>query len=154
MLVEGHAAHCFSHRHVVKLDDRPFGEYFTRWFGEGVDIRLLERQRLYLRKESWWPSRFVLRDGEGNVLAKAKAAGMLTNAWDLTLGTGPASLVPAGWLSSAYTVRQDGQAIAEVDSMGCCGQWHVMTKGGNSPTDLLFVGLIYQTILERRRSAD
>ena len=155
MILEARSPSCFSGRYVLKLDGRPRGEYRGRWFSEGVDIRLTGRLRLHLQKASWLGSHFNLTDTNGDVLAEANRSGFLTSAWDLKLSTGAARLVSAGLFNTGFNVLQSGQTTGTVNRVGMCeGGWRVEGQVAFAETDLLFIGLVYHTILERRRSSD
>ncbi|MBT7817532.1 MAG: hypothetical protein HN566_12425 [Polaribacter sp.] len=155
MILEARSPSCFSDHYVLKLDGQARGEYRGRWFSEGVDIRLSGRRRLHLHKESWLGSHFNLADANGNVLAEANRSGFLTSAWDLALSTGSARLVSAGFFNTGFNVVQSRQTTGTVNRVGMCeGGWCVEVQGAFTETDLLLIGLIYHTILERRRSSD
>ena len=152
MILEARSPSCFSNHYVLKLDGQPQGDYRGRWFSEGIDIHLRGRRRLHLEKRSWIGSHFRLTDESGNVLAEANRSGFFTSAWDLALSNGPARLVSAGLFNTGYAVVQASQKAAEVNRIGMCeGGWFVRDQGTLEDTDLLFIGLIYRTILERRR---
>ena len=156
MLLEALSPSCWSDLYVLKLEGRPWGEYRGRWFSECVDIDLTGRRQLRLEKVGWLGSRFVLTDStDGRILAEADRSGLFTSAWDLRLSDGqPARLVSAGWLNTGYRVAQDGQIIAEISRVGLCnGGWAIEASRSLQETDLLFIGLIYHTIL-RRNAAD
>jgi hypothetical protein len=73
---------------------------------------------------------------------------------DLRLGSGSAQLVSAGWLNTGYTVLRGGQALADVNRVGLCiDGWTVSDGASLSDMDLLFIGLIYHTILRRNAAA-
>ena len=155
MMLEALSPSCWSDLYVLKLDGRPWGEYRGRWFSEGVDIHLIGRRQLRLDKAGWLGSRFALTDAsDGRVLAAADRSGVFTSAWDLHLSNGPARLASAGWFNTGYRVVQSGGALAEVNRVGLCnGGWAVGNGGALLETDLLFVGLIYHTILRRNAAA-
>lgn len=153
MQLEARSPSCFSNQYVLKLDGSPLGEFRGRWFSESTDIRMTGRQQLVLQKESWIGSHFTLRDHDGGVLAQADRAGWFTSEWDMSLSTGPARLLSAGFFNTGYFVTQNNQTIASVDRIGWCeGGWYVHTNDPLVITDLLLIGLIYHTILKRRRS--
>jgi hypothetical protein len=155
MILEAISPSCFSDRYVLKLDGRPAGEYRGRWFSECVDVRLTSRRHVSLEKAGWMGSRFSLTDrADGRVLAEADRSGLFTSAWDMRLSTGPARLRSAGWFNTAYQVFQGGKRMAEVDRVGWCNSgWAVHSEGTLQDTDLLFIGLIYHTILRRNAAA-
>lgn len=155
MLLEAISPSCFSDLYVLKLDGRPFGEFRGRWFSESIDIRLTNRRRLSLEKAGWMGSRFTLTDSaDGRILAAADRSGMFTSAWDVRLGTGGARLVSAGWFNTGYQVLQGDRVLADVNRVGFCnGGWAVSGDGKLQDTDLLFIGLIYHTILRRNAAA-
>jgi hypothetical protein len=155
MLLEARSPSCWSDHYVLKLDGRPWGEYRGRWFSEGVDIHLTGRRQLRLEKVGWLGSRFTLTDtADGRSLAAADRSGLFTSAWDLRLSTGPARLVSAGWFNTGYRVIQGRQDLADINRVGLCnGGWAVGDDGSLRETDLLFIGLIYHTILRRNAAA-
>lgn len=155
MTLEALSPSCWSDQYVLKLDGRSWGECRCRWFSEGVDIHLTGRRRLRLEKAGWSGSRFTLTDtADGRSLAEADRSGLFTSAWDLRLSNGPARLVSAGWFNTGYVVVQGGRALLEVNRVGLCnGGWAVSDRGSLRDTDLLFIGLIYHTVLRRNAAA-
>jgi hypothetical protein len=155
MMLKAISPTCWSDLYVLKLDGRPWGEYRGRWFSECVDIHLAGRRQLRLEKAGWLGSQFTLTDtADRRSLAKADRSGVFTSAWDLRLSTGPARLVSAGWFNTGYRVLQGGRAVAEINRVGLCnGGWAVGDVGALQETDLLFIGLIYHTILRRNASS-
>jgi hypothetical protein len=152
MRLEGEAANCFSTRFVLKLDDRPFGKFEGRWFGESLDVQLLERRKLIFRKKGAFTSEFDLVDTEGDkVLGRARRSGFFTSAWDLFLGAGEVKLVKVGWFGSSYQVTGNGEVLATVHRLGACSQsWEVESSAPLSDTDLLLIGLVFQVIQRRQ----
>jgi hypothetical protein len=155
VMLEALSPSCFSDLYVLKLDGRPWGEYRGRWFSESVDIRLIGRRGLGLEKAGWLGSRFTLTDtADGRVLAEADRSGLLTSAWNMRLSNGPARLISAGWFNTSYQVVQDGRTAGDVNRVGLCnGGWAVQGDGILRENDLLFIGLIYHTILRRNAAA-
>ena len=155
MILEALSPSCFSNVYVLKLDGRPWGEYHGRWFSENVDIRVSGRRNLVLAKTGWLGGQFKLTDStDHRVLATASRAGAFTSAWDLRLGHESARLTSAGWFNMAFQLSHGGKVVAKVDRVGACnGGWAVRHGGGLTPTDLLFVGMIYHTILRRNAAA-
>ena len=83
-------------------------------------------------------------------MAKADRSGLFTSAWDLRLSTGQAQLVSAGWFNMGYQVVRGGHVLADINRVGLCnGGWAVGNGNSLKDTDMLFVGLIYHTILRR-----
>jgi len=146
---------CFSSQYVLKLDGRSVGQFQGRWFGEGIDIRLTERLRLRFEKTSWLSSKFQLIDANSSdILAQGNRSGFFTGSWDISLSTGPANLVRTSLFSSAFEVQQDGKNVANASRIGWCeGGWEIEDKGTLDATDLVFVGLVYHTILQRQRNS-
>jgi hypothetical protein len=155
MMLEAVSPSCWSNQYVLKLDGRPWGEFRGRWFSECIDIRLTGHHQLHLEKASWLGSRFALTDtANGQVVAAADRSGVFTSAWDLRLSNGPGRLVSAGWFNTGYRVLQGGRALAEVNRIDLCnGGWAVGDGGSLQKSDLLFIGLIYHTILRRNAAA-
>src|SRR5262249_11715161 len=155
MMLEALSRSCWSDQYVLKLDRRNWGEYRGRWFSESVDIHLTGRRQLRLEKGSWLGSRFALTDTfDESVLADADRSGLFTSAWDLRLSIGPSRVVSAGWFNTGFRVVQDKRNLADIDRVGLCnGGWAIEDTGSLRDTDLLFIGLIYHTILRRNASA-
>jgi len=153
MILKARSPSCFSNRYVLKVDGRPLGEFRGRWMSERVEVHLRGQRRLCLEKQSWLGSRFTLTDAAGNVLAEANRSGVFTRAWDLSLSSGPARLVSAGMFNTGFLVEQDNLTLAEVNRIGLCeGGWFVKGDETYNEADLLFIGLIYHTILRRQAS--
>jgi len=153
-MLEALSPSCWSDLYVLKLDGRPWGEYRGRWFSEGVDIHLIGRRQLRLDKAGWLGSRFALTDAsDGRVLAAADRSGVFTSAWDLHLSNGPARLASAGWFNTGYRVIQGGRALAEINRVDFCNRGWAVDGESLQDTDLLFIGLIYHTILRRNAAA-
>ena len=155
MILEARSPNCFTDHYVLKLNGRPHGEFRGRWFSEGVDISLTSRRRLHLDKSSWAGSQFKLTDAsDGCILAEASRSGLFTSAWDLRLSNGPAQFVSAGFFNNGFMVVQGRETVAETNRVGTCeGGWYVQENGSLNEADLVFVGLIYHTILKRRAAA-
>ncbi len=154
MHLEARSPSCFSTQYLLKLDDRPVGQFKGRWFSEGIDIRLTERLQLHFEKSSWLGSDFRLIDvGTQEVLASGRRAGIFTRTWDLDLQSGPATLAPVGLLSTSYEVQRGGNCEARASRIDWCNRgWQVDSDGALDATDLVFVGLVYHTILQRQRN--
>jgi hypothetical protein len=154
-MLAARSSSCFSSHYLLQLNGRPHGEFSGRWFSEGIDIRLTNRRRLHLDKISWAGSHFRLIDGrDETVLCEASRGGFLTTAWDLTLSAGPARLVSAGIFNTGFRVLAGAKQIAEVDRTSMCdGGWVVQDSGIVREEDLLFIGLLFHTILRRRSDA-
>ena len=155
MTLEALSPSCWSDHYVLKLNGRPWGEFRGRWFSEHIDIHLTGRRQLRFEKSGWMGSRFALIDAvDSESLAEADRGGMFTSAWDLLLSNGRARLVSAGWFNTGYQVIQSAGVLADIDGVGLCnGGWAVTDDGSMRETDLLFVGLIYHTILRRNAAA-
>jgi hypothetical protein len=154
MILEAISPSCWSDTYVLKLDGRPWGEYRGRWFSECIDIRLVGHQELAVQKEGWLGGRFVLTATDGSILAEAERAGILTSAWELRLSNGTARLVSAGWFNTGYQVVLGGRILADINRTGFCGNdWVIEGSGSLERCDLLFVGLIYHTILRRNAAS-
>lgn len=154
MQLEARSPSCFSSQYLLKLDGRPVGQFRGRWFSEGIDIRLTERLQLHFEKTSWLSGEFRLLDASTQeVLAKGNRAGFFTRSWDLDLRSGSAQLAPAGIFSSAYKVVQGERIAAHASRIGWCeGGWLVEDDGTLDATDLVFVGLVYHTVLQRQQN--
>jgi hypothetical protein len=156
MILQAISPSCWSNTYVLKLDGHPWGEYRGRWFSECVDIRLIGHQELAMEKEGWLGNRFRLTNtADGCILAEADRTAVFTSAWELRLSNGPARLVSAGWFNTGYQVRRADSILAEVNKVGLLGNdWTVGSNGSLEKADLLFVGLIYCTILRRIARSD
>jgi len=154
MLLQARSPSCFSSEYLLKLDGRPVGRFRGRWFSEGIDVRLTERLKLHFEKTAWLGSKFQLLDANsGDVLADGRRSGFFTSKWDLNLSSGPAELRRTSLFSSALDVRQGGRNVAHAARIGWCeGGWQVTNEGTLDATDIVFVGLLYHTILKRQRS--
>ncbi len=146
---------CFSSQYVLKLDGRPVGQFQGRWFSEGINIRLTERLQLHFEKTSWLGSNFQLLDANSSeILAQGSRSGFFARNWNLSLRTGPAKLVRTSLFSTAFAVQQQGKNVANASRIGWCeGGWQVEDHGTLDATDLVFIGLVYHTILRRQRNS-
>ena len=152
MLLESRSPDCFSSRYVLKLDGRPVGSFSGRWFDEGMDVRCTGRRNLRFEKVSWLGSHFQLVGRDGTILAQADRNGFLTSSWTLQLDAADAELVSLGFFTTGYAVMAGSRKLAVVDrSSGCDGGWYVRGDESLRAEDLIFVGMIYHTILARRR---
>jgi len=152
MFLEARAASCFSSTYVLKLDDRAIGKYEGRWFSESLDLALTGRRRLEFRNVGWLSSHFELvATGDELMLASCCHSGIFTASWDLLLSTGPGQLVKEGWFGSGYEVQQGDAAMARVDRLGMCERGWLVDGGGElALEDMLLIGLVYHTILQRQ----
>jgi hypothetical protein len=154
MILECRAASCFSSEFVLKINDRPLGKCTSQWFSENLDVQLTQRRRLEFRKVGWFSSQFELVDlDDGGVVAGADSAGMFTSAWNARLSIGDALLQRAGWFDSAFELVQAEGILARVDRVGACERGWIVDGGDIlANEDLLMIGLIYHTILQRQRN--
>jgi hypothetical protein len=152
MLLEAQSAGCFSSRYLLRLDGHPHGECSTRWFGEGLDVRLLQQRQLVFEKEGLFSGRFLLVDcTTGQPLTAAGRSSIFTRNWDLHLSAGAAVMQSAGFFTNAYDVVQGEYKIAAVDRTGICStDWFVESYTPLSDIDLLTIGLVYHTVLRRQ----
>jgi hypothetical protein len=153
MTLEARAENCCSSTFILKLDGRPHGKFEGRWFSEGLDVQCTGRQRLQFQNVRWLGSEFVLQDLESQqTLARAVRSGIFTSSWDVELSIGQAQLVHAGWFDTAYLVQQDNEVQGRVDRLGMCDRgWYVQSQGDLDANDMIFIGLLYHTILQRER---
>jgi hypothetical protein len=156
MHLEAQSPSCFSTEYLLKLDGRPVGRFRGRWFSEGIDVRLTERLQLHFEKASWLGSDFRLIDANTEQsVASGSRAGFFTRTWDLDLRSGPAQLVASGLFSTGYQVWREGKTAASATRVGCCsGGWQVTSDDTLDATDVVFVGLVYHTILRRQRNSN
>ncbi|MFO0914256.1 MAG: hypothetical protein U0795_14955 [Pirellulales bacterium] len=155
MVVESLSQSCWSDHYLLKLDGRPWGEYRSRWFSEGMDVNLTGRRQLRLEKSGWMGSRFQLIDtSSAQRLAEAEQTGIFGVGWELRLGGRAARLVRPGWFSSDLAAMQGDRVVAKIHRVGWCQSgWSISDDGSLQDTDLLFIGLIYHTILRREAAA-
>ena len=151
MILEARSRSCFANDYVLKLADASIGTFQARALSEQVDVRLGRRRLLRFEKHSFFGSRLTLTDTTtGSIVAEADRAGTFTSAWDLRLSNGPARLVSAGMFNSGWVVEHAGHPMAEVNRLGMCdGSWYVNSHDVLAETDLIFIGLTYNTILRR-----
>ncbi|MEM6258962.1 MAG: hypothetical protein AAGI37_11675 [Planctomycetota bacterium] len=152
-MLETHTPSCFSSQYVLLDNGKPCGKFKGRTWSGHIDVSLLSRYRLVFKHEGFFSSRYTLMDqGTGSVLAGAQAAGMFTTAWDLSLGLGDCKMVSAGFFNQGFYVQQGSQRLAGVNvSGGCSGAWYVRPYVGMQLTDQVMIGLVFHTILRRRR---
>jgi hypothetical protein len=154
MILEARAASCFSWDYVLKINDRPIGKCSGRWLSENVEVQLTQRRHLEFRKVGWFGSQFELVDlTDGEVVAGAERAGIFSSAWEVRLSIGPGLFQCAGWFDSAYEFVQADDRLARVDRVGLCERGWIVDGGDILENeDLLMLGLIYQTDLQRRHN--
>jgi hypothetical protein len=140
---------------VLKLDGTACGHFQGRWMGESIEVQTTSQLRLQFQKTAWLASEFQLVEaGTGVALARGSRRGLLSRAWNLTLTTGPADMVSAGLLGTGYRVQQAGETVGEVNQRGWCASgWIVNADDRLARTDLIFIGLVYHTIWQRRRNS-
>jgi len=154
MILQAEPASCFSSTFVIKLDDHAIGKIEGRWFGESLEIALLERRRLTFEKVSWLSSHFrLLAEDEPNPIGEATRSGLFTSGWDLTLSIGSAHLVREGWFATAYAIKAGDETLGRVDRIGVCSRGWTVEANGLKEEDLLLIGLVYQTIKKREAAA-
>lgn len=154
MQLTARSPNCFSSRYVLRLDGRPLGEFTGRWFSENLNLRLTNRRRWRLHRESFWNARFSLLNEAGEYFGTARHKGFFGCRWILNTSVGECQLVSAGFFNTGYLLEQHGQTLATVRSLNRCENgWQV---DAHDPTlnvgDLVLAGLIYHVILQRRRS--
>lgn len=153
-MLETHTPSCFSSHYVLLDNGRPCGRFAGRAFSSSIDVSLLRRYRLVFKHEGLFSSRYSLIDRAGSVLATAEHAGLLSRTWDLSLEVGGCRMVSAGFFNQGFHVKQAAARLAEVNiSGGCSGAWYVRPYTEMPLTDQVMVGLVYHTILQRRRRA-
>lgn len=144
---------CFSSQYVLLDNGKPCGKFTGRTFSSSIDVSLLQRYRLEFLHAGIFTSRYTLNDlTRGEVLAKSQSAGVFTSAWDLSLSIGQCKMVSAGLFNQGFYVEQANRRLAEVNvSGGCDGRWFVRPYVAMPLTDQVMIGLVYHTILRRRR---
>ncbi len=152
-MLETHTPSCFSSQYVLLDNGKPCGKFQGRTFSSNIDVSLLKRYRLTFKHQGIFSSHYTLLDrGTGSVLAGAQSAGMFTSAWDLSLEVGDCKMVSAGFFSQGFYVEQRRKRLAEVNvSGGCSGTWYVRPYVEMPLTDQVMIGLVFHTILRRRR---
>ena len=152
-MLETHTPSCFSSQYVLLDNGKPCGRFSGRTFSGSIDVSLLQRYRLVFKHAGFFSSRYTLVDqGTGSVLAGAQHAGLFTSAWDLSLEIGDCQMVSAGFFNQGFYVEQDRRRVAEVNvSGGCSGTWYVRPYVDLPLTDQVMIGLVFHTILRRRR---
>jgi hypothetical protein len=153
MFLEGRSAGCCSATYVLKVNGRPIGKYEGRWFSECLDLALTGRRQLEFRKVGWLASEFELIDVHADeVVASCRRSGIFTTSWDVTLSIGAAQLVSIGWLNTAYELWMGQESVARVDRLGMCERgWIVDASGELAEEDMLLIGLVYHTIIQRQQ---
>lgn len=152
-MLETHSPSCFSSQYVLLDNGKPCGKFKGRAFSGSMDVSLLQRYRLEFLSAGIFTSRYTLIDlKSGSVLAGAQGAGLFTSAWDLSLEIGDCKMVSAGFFNQGYYVEQTRKRLAEVNvSGGCSGTWYVRPHVAMPLTDQVMIGLMFHTILQRRR---
>ncbi|HZZ80003.1 MAG TPA: hypothetical protein VFE62_15900, partial [Gemmataceae bacterium] len=153
MIVEARAANCFAWTYVLKAKERAVGKYQTQWFSENLIVDLTGRRHLEFRKTSWLGSQFELVDlGDDELIAWCDRTGIFSSSWDLDLNVGKGQLVNTGWFNTSYEFIHDGDALARVDRLGWCEHgWIVDGASVLDLEDLVMIGLVYHTIVNRRQ---
>ncbi|MBX2853105.1 MAG: hypothetical protein KTR15_15325 [Phycisphaeraceae bacterium] len=154
-MLQTHTPSCFSNQYVLLDNGKACGKFKGRAFSSGIDVSLLQRYRLTFKHEGLFSSRYSLVDqSTGSALATAQHAGLFTSAWDLSLQVGECRLVSAGFWNQGFYVEQGRKRLAEVNvTGGCSGTWYVRPYGEMPLTDQVMTGLVFHTILQRRRAA-
>jgi len=152
-MLETHTPSCFSSQYVLLDNGKPCGKFTGRTFSSNIDVSLLQRYRLVFRHQGLLSSHYTLVDhATGSILAGAKHAGIFTSAWDLSLSIGEYRMVSAGFFNQGFFVEQGNKRFAEVNvSGGCSGTWYVRPYANIPLTDQVMIGLVFHTILRRRR---
>lgn len=152
-MLETHTPSCFSSQYVLLDNGKACGKFAGRAFSSSIDVSLLSRYRLVFKHEGLFSSRYRLIDQSSDtVLASAQHAGIFTSAWDLSLEVGDCKMVSAGFFNQGFFVEQGRNRLAEVNvTGGCSGTWYVRPYVAMPLTDQVMVGLVFHTILRRRR---
>jgi len=154
-MLETHTPSCFSSQYVLLDNGKPCGKFKGRAFSSNIDVSLLQRYRLVFKHAGLFSSRYTLIDqAGGSVLAGAQSAGLFTSAWDLSLDVGDCRMVSAGIFNQGFYVQQTNKRLAEVNvAGGCSGNWYVRPYIQMPLTDQVMIGLVFHTILRRRRQS-
>lgn len=155
-MLETRSPSCFSSQYILLDRGKPCGRFSGRAFSSSIDVSLLQRYRLVFQHQGFFTSRYNLIDQHSNaVLAKAAYKGIFSTAWNLSLSIGDCQMVSAGFFNQGFYVQQNRQRLAEVNvGSGCSGTWHVRPYTEMPLTDQVMIGLVFHTILQRRRSGN
>ena len=153
MTLEARSPNCFSSTYSIHYNGRVIGEFGGRWFSHSLDIQLLEGKRWCFRRTGFLSSHHYLEDKQdGQVLAECHPSGWLTRGWDLSLSDGPARLESKGLFNTGFEVVRRSNRLADVDRLSMCSNdWRVQNYALADVVDELLVGLLFHTILRRRR---
>ncbi len=137
----------------LKLNDQPWGDCKGRSWKGGLEIALADGRRFLLQKEHWFGNQLNLIDQKDRrILGKAFLKNVFRRTWELKLSFGSVELKPQGWLSAGYQVTQGSRNLAVLERTGFFkAGWILQDNGTLSETDLLLIGLIFETM--RRRAA-
>lgn len=149
MLLKGRSLGWFSSKIELTLNGNVIGIVRPKWFSEGLDLELLQ-QPVRFEKPSWLKSHFVLKDEANIELGSATLEGFLGRCWKMNLKSGAGDLVPAGWFTSEYILRQGASITARVGlSKWFSRSWEVNADDTLTAVDLLLIGLVYTVIRHR-----
>ncbi|MFB6355932.1 MAG: hypothetical protein ABEJ65_05395 [bacterium] len=153
--ITARSPHCFSRRYVVKKDDQVIGEYKRRIWNSSLKLRLTDKRQYLLRKTNWLSSDYeFIRKRDGKQIGTAGKQSMLSSTWEIKLFDRVAHLESKGMLNSRFHLVQNQHKIEEANRRGTCENgWEVQGKDGLQDEFLVFTGLVFQFVLNRRRAA-
>ena len=145
MILEAKRRACFISAYLLKLDGHPHGVVREGSSVGEMKVRCLGRQRLSFRDVGGvWKTNLILKQFGGRRVGRACPRGFFSSEWDLDLSIGACLLTPS---AREYEVRHGKQVVARVERVGvCCPGWRVRGRRSLVDTDLILVGLVYQTI--------
>ena len=152
-MLETHSPNCFSSQYVLLDNGKPTGKFTGRAFSNSIDVSLLQQYRLTFKHAGIFNSRYTLVErGTGSLVAGAAHAGLFTSTWNLSLSVGDCKMVSAGLFNQGFYIEQTRKRLAEVNvTGGCSGTWYVRPHIVMPLTDQVMIGLVFHTILRRRR---
>jgi len=161
MLLESKAAFRLDKRsllHLLTADGRPTGIFhlpeglFHEFCSnEEFHIRLLKRVHLRFDNRSKMGHYQLTDTSQKRVLCSGGSSSVFTRSWNLQLSIGSASLESAGAFETGYHLMYQGKLLAVIDKSGLCeNDWKVTCVDKLPRTDAVFVGLLYETLRNRR----
>jgi len=154
MKLEAEARGCWGTRFALRLDGSPWGDVVGRGFGDAAEVRLLGRRRLAFQRRGFLSGTYRLLDEDGTELGAGWQSGFFGSKWAVRLSCGEGTLVSAGVFNTGFRLLVEGVGVASAGEIGWCNRgWWVSGGDPLDACDLLLVGLMYNTILHRRRAA-
>lgn len=146
MLLQGRSLGWFSHKTELMLNGQLIGIVRPKWFSEGLDLEVLQ-QPVRFERPSWLKSHFVLKDAASTELGSASLEGFFGRHWKMEFRTSQGELVPAGWFTSEYVLKQGTSVTARVGLTDWFSRsWEVQADDSLTAIDVLLIGLVYTVI--------